>query len=438
MGQEGEGLPATPQAGVAGLSAAVQAAQIGTFEWDLVTGELHWDRRALELFGYDDGLFDHTIDSLLRRLHPDDVARVSEAMKRARDTCGEYEAEARACLPDGTTRWIMGRGRAVPGEDGRAVRLVGVAFDATAARDSEVRVQRVLECMPSAFLSLNREWRFTYVNAEAERILSSSREKLLGGDLWELFPATVGSDFERHYRQAMTTGEQVRFEAYYPAPLDRWYEVRAWPSPDGLSVYFLDITAHREAEDRSARATQRADLEARVSTELAETFDVEEAVARLARIVVPTLADWCVVSIVEGDDGSGAVRRLRDIAPWLADEQQERRLRDIGWWHVDERARPIVERYAEIRLAHLKDDSFLRRALASRTAVQIHGPTTTRLIQSVINPGEARDLLARLAPMSAAALPMRARGRTVGALSLFRGSGRDALTAEELALGRVL
>ena len=64
----------------------------------------------------------------------------------------------------------------------------------------------------------------------------------------------MGSDFEAHYRGAAETGEERVFEAYYPAPLDAWYEVRAWPSPDGLSVYFLDVTERQAAEEAPGAA----------------------------------------------------------------------------------------------------------------------------------------------------------------------------------------
>jgi serine phosphatase RsbU (regulator of sigma subunit)/PAS domain-containing protein len=437
MVQDGTLLPARVPRDVGALSTqtALQAARIGTFEWDLRTGALHWDRRLLEMFGYDDGSFDYTIAGFNRRLHPDDLPRVTEALQHARDTCGEYASEFRIHLPDGTSRWVAARGHAIAGSDGTASRIIGAAYDTTATQDGEARVERVLEVMPSAFFFLDRSWRFTYVNAEAERVLSDRRENLLGGVVWDLFPAAPGSDFETYYRHAMDTGEPVRFEAYYPAPLDRWYEVRAWPSPDGLSVYFLEITARKEAQDRLARAAQQAQLAARVSAELTETLDVEQVVARLTHLVVPALADWCVVSLVEDDDGtSGSQRRQRrqEVAAWPVDGTGRRRVRDAGWWHVDAQARPLVERYAQVRLSHVKDDSFLRRALAARRAVEIDGPATPA-VQAVLHPGEARDLIARLAPTSGAALPMRARGRTVGALSLYRGPGREPITAEELA-----
>ena len=61
---------------------------------------------------------------------------------------------------------------------------------------------RVLESMSSAFFQLDHEWRFTYVNSEAERLLGAARVHLIGTSIWDAFPAALGSAFEEHYRGA--------------------------------------------------------------------------------------------------------------------------------------------------------------------------------------------------------------------------------------------
>ena len=394
---------------------AVEAAGIGTYEWDLTSGRLLWDERMIDLFGYTLEAFDQTLESFNRRLHPEDRARVDHAIQVAVAACSDYDLEYRLHLPNGTTRWVAARGRVLTGEDGEAARIVGAAYDTTARQDGEARVARILESIPTAFFSLDRTWRFGYVNAEAERVLAHTRDELVGRGLWDLFPAAVGSVFERHYRDAMEEGLPASFEAYYPAPLDRWYEVRAWPNPDGLSVYFVDITARRNAQRSAEEAAARAALTARVTAELAETLEAEDAVARLAQLVVPALADWCVVTVVgESEPGNG-----------------RRRLRDVGSWHDDQDLRPLVSRYAALRLASLKDEAFLNRALLTSEVITI--PEAARKnIHDVLHPGEARDLLDSLDPGSACVLPMRARGRTVGALSLFNGPERPPISPEDL------
>jgi PAS domain S-box-containing protein len=215
------GVP-DPEAAAARLrfDLAIDAAGIGSFDWDLVSRRLAWDDRLLEMFGYDRATWPGTIDAFVERLHPDDASRTVAALQHAIDTCGEYDAEFRVVLPTGGTRWVQGRGRALADESGTAVRLLGAAYDTTEPRQADARVARVLESMNAAFFALDREWRFTYVNGEAERVLQRSREDLLGGDIWELFPAALGSAFEVHYRGAAATGRERVFEAYYPRPLD--------------------------------------------------------------------------------------------------------------------------------------------------------------------------------------------------------------------------
>jgi PAS domain S-box-containing protein len=109
------------------------------------------------------------------------------------------------------------------------------------------RLARTLESITDAFYTLDREWRFTYVNHEAERIQQRTRAELLGRSVWDVFPEAVGTVFDAEFHRAVTTGETVTFEAYYP-PLDLWASVRAFPSEDGLGVFFLDVNAAKTAE----------------------------------------------------------------------------------------------------------------------------------------------------------------------------------------------
>jgi PAS domain S-box-containing protein len=409
-----EALTSEYESGLVFWQLGMEAAGIGAFDWNLTTGELRWDQRLLELFGLDEHSFGGTIEDFNSAIHPDDLARVTQVLNGAIETGGGYTMEYRVVLPPGEVRWISARGRALRDEQGRTVRLLGAAFDTTVAQEGEARVARVLEAMPTSFFQLDRSWRFTYVNAEAERLLGATRDALLGSVIWESFPAALGSDFETHYRQAMESREPVAFDAYYPPPLDAWYEVRGWPSPDGLSVYFVDVTDRHRAQEVLDRAARRSALNAAVTETLAQELDTAEAMKRLAPLLVPEVADWCVLTLA------------RDDAP--ADWRL--RLRDVGHAHADPALTDVVERYAELRLAALTEDSFLARAYRDGESIVVED--ALEAISAVLSSTEALTLFRRLDPAAAAVLPLRGRGRTVGLLSAFRGRERPGFSAEDL------
>lgn len=118
----------------------------------------------------------------------------------------------------------------------------------TALIESKQQVSKILESITDGFFTVNYQWRFTYFNQKAEQILQKTRTELLGQNLWEAFPEIIGTTLEHEYRAAMTKQITVKFEGYY-SPLKKWFEVHAYPSKEGLSVVFNDITECREYKD---------------------------------------------------------------------------------------------------------------------------------------------------------------------------------------------
>ncbi len=126
---------------------------------------------------------------------------------------------------------------------------------------------RILDTVTDALFIIDRDWRFTYLNRQSETLLQRRREDLLGKNVWNEFPEATGSDFYEQYHKAVNSQKAVIFEEFYP-PLDTWFEVRAYPSPDGLSVYFHNITERKKSEVilREAEERYRALIEATTTT----------------------------------------------------------------------------------------------------------------------------------------------------------------------------
>ncbi|MXR42288.1 PAS domain-containing protein [Halobaculum sp. WSA2] len=161
----------------------------------------------------------------------------------------------------------------------------------------------LLDRMTDAFFAVDEEWRFTYLNESGREVIREAAEgsiadDLIGVNIWEAIPDIVGTVFHERYREAMRTQEPVEFDEYY-GPLDTWFEVRAYPSESGLSVFFRDVTAERqhlnELEEREE--TLRAITEAIADSD--RSF--EERVSRLLEVGSEML-----------DTKYGTLSRIRD------------------------------------------------------------------------------------------------------------------------------
>jgi len=116
------------------------------------------------------------------------------------------------------------------------------------------RMVNVLETMSDGFVSLDRQWRYLAVNRKAGQMLGRDAASLIGQHIWTEFPEGVGQPFHRACERAMNDGESVVLEEYY-APWDKWFENRIHPSPDGISIFFTEITERV----RAAQALQASE-----------------------------------------------------------------------------------------------------------------------------------------------------------------------------------
>lgn len=105
---------------------------------------------------------------------------------------------------------------------------------------------RILESIGDAFFAVNNDWTVTYWNNTAEKVLKTPRNTILGKNLWDVFAGSVNSESYNKYHEAMALKQYVHFEDYF-TPLEKWYDISAYPTEDGLSVFFKDITERKIA-----------------------------------------------------------------------------------------------------------------------------------------------------------------------------------------------
>ena len=260
---------------------------VGTWMNGFPLGDLSWDKETRALFCLRSDEIP-TAELFWSRLHPDDREPTRLAVEAAIGNHARYEIEHRAIHPDtGEVRWIKSAGKATYGPDGLPIRFDGINYDITDRKQAEEAAKAaardtvtMLESVTDGFIRYDREWRFLYLNAEAERINQRSRAELLGKNVWEMFPAVLGTPLETEFRRAVAEQTTVEFENYYE-PFDRWYSLKGYPTPDGgLTTFIRDITHQKLAEIQLRRSQES---EQRRASELAAVLAAVPACVWIAK-----------------------------------------------------------------------------------------------------------------------------------------------------------
>ena len=281
------------------------------------------------------------------------------------------------------------------------------------AEAAETFTKGILDSITHPFVVHDADWRFRYINEAAAAVFRqsprASHDPPIGRVLWEVYPDIVGTAFEREMRRAAAERRPLTFEALYPAR-GEWLALSCFPLADGgLATQWIDITARRRAEEAERYLT-------RASQVLGSSLDYETTLRQLAQVVVPELADWCAVHIVEED---GVPRELA-----VAHVDPEK----VAW------ASEISRRYPPRHDAPTGVPNVLRTARP-----EIYPDITDEMIVSGAVDDEHLRLSRQLGLKSALIVPLVSNQRAIGALTLVsaesgrRYSEQDLPLASELA-----
>ena len=230
------------------LRLAVRAANIGLWDWDLATNQVYFSREWKRQIGYEDHEIASDFQEWQGRVHPDEVEGAVRTVRAylAHPT-PDFRLEFRLRHKDGSYRWMLAHASLVRDAQGTPVRMLGAHVDITDRKQAEADRRQVLERVTDAFVALDTNWHYTYVNARAAQMFGRRADDLIGKHIWTEFREGVGQKFHLAYEQAMADQQPVFLEEYYP-PYDRWFENRIYPSPEGLTIYFHDITERKRTE----------------------------------------------------------------------------------------------------------------------------------------------------------------------------------------------
>ncbi|HVM46164.1 MAG TPA: PAS domain S-box protein, partial [Candidatus Thermoplasmatota archaeon] len=357
------------------LDLALGAAALGAWDLDLATDTSVRSFRHDEIFGYAEPQAEWGATRFFEHVLPEHREAVRAAFDEA-FRVGRLSFECEIARADGARAWIAAQG-VVLYEDAKPVRMLGVVGDITQRRHAQAEIKRsgertaaILESISDAFFALDRDWRFTYVNQQAERVLSRRKEDLLGRTLWEEYPGVQGTAFEAAYRRALAEGASTELEDYYPDH-DAWYAVKAYPSAEGLSVFFQNVTerkrAERELRESEARyrflADNARDMITRSSPD-GRLLYVSPAARRLLGYEPEELVGRVAMELVHPEDVERVRREREQIA-------------------AQDDARAVTLRFRR------KDGSYV---WLEAIAQAVHDPKTGALVEFV---GASRDVTDR-------------------------------------------
>ena len=328
------------------LEVALEAANMGTWDWDLHTDRITWSPQLEAIHGFEPGAFGSTLDVYFAQVHPDDVDRVRQGLAASLES-GELNLEYRAVWPDGSLHWFEARGRLVRDATGQATALHGICTDVSARkqaeqalRESEERFRTLADHIAQlAWMADARGWIFWY-NRRWYEYTGTTLEEMQGWGWTQVHHPDHVDRVVARIQHSWDTGEP--WEDTFPLRGHngeyRWFLSRAMPIGDerGRIVRWFgtntDITEQREAEqerERLLRGAQAArELAEGAGRRLALQYELAELLAEAAPDATPPVLpavcralgwDWGALWRLDSDAGVLRCAELCQSAPGALD-----------------------------------------------------------------------------------------------------------------------
>ena len=245
------------------LELSLAAAEIGYWEAKIGEDAVYLSPQWKRQLGYADHEIANDWSQWSARLHPEERASVTRALREPRGGGDAHlEIEYRLLHRDGEYRWVLTRASQVCDAHG-AIALRGVNIDITQRRRADVeldtaqrRLHEIVSSLNDGFVVLDRHWRYVFANDAAARLLGVSKDALIGQEIWQLFPEARAMAIYDHCQRAMNEREAIEHDQYF-APLSRWYRHHIYPTAEGIAMLFQDVSAHKQLEAQLADERER-------------------------------------------------------------------------------------------------------------------------------------------------------------------------------------
>ena len=268
------------------LAQVTKIAKIGSWEVDRMEQKVYWSDTVYELHEVNPITYKPDLLSGINFYREDYRDMVTEKITKSIETGIPFDFEAVIVTAKNNERWVRCIGN-VEIVNEKCNRIYGSFQDIHEQKENELNLKsiskdllkaydeknKILESIGDAFFTVDKNWIVTYWNKEAEIILGMKREAILGENLWEIYADAHETNSFQQYHKALKTLENVNFEDYY-ATINKWFEVSVYPSQEGLSVYFKDITLRKEVDIRLIQANERFEKVTEATNDAIWDFDV--------------------------------------------------------------------------------------------------------------------------------------------------------------------
>lgn len=255
------------------LRLALNASQIGTYDWDMIHNKITWSEWHEMLFGYNIGEFNGSLNFFIDRVHPDDVEKVNKKLKDSLENKQFFQDEFRIIWPDQSIHWILSVGEYDFNEYGKAVRMRGTVSEITARKtiensliESENRFRTLLDKAPEGIF-VQVEGVLVFVNSALMNLLEAKSEKdLIGTSMMDVIaPQFHNSVFKRIESQNKTGNASPLMEQEYITLKGKRISVETTASPikyEGKNahvVFVRDITQRKIDEEQIRKLSAAVD-----------------------------------------------------------------------------------------------------------------------------------------------------------------------------------
>ena len=239
---------------------ALAGADLGTWDWNVATGEVVLDERWAEILGYRLNELEPHVSTWENLIHPDDFQHVRSTLNDHLEGKSDYyETEHRVRHKDGHWVWILDKGRVIArGRDGAPVRVCGAHLDITSRKEAEIAVRaneskyrQLFEAITDGVFVLDRDWRYVEVNKVASQMVGKEKHELLGRKIFDFFPGVENTAFFKAYMNTISSGlpNSIINEFQHPDGRKGYYEVNVYPNLIGILCVAKDITERKRTEE---------------------------------------------------------------------------------------------------------------------------------------------------------------------------------------------